>query len=173
MSSRTARVLAEFTVPSEAGNERTALAKVAEAVGGLLPAGPRLEALKTAVAEATMNAIEHGNGNRAELPVLIRVALHDKPPDAVTVAITDQGGQDAELAQSSPVPDLDAKLAGLQSPRGWGLFLIKNMVDDMSVHTDGLEHTVVLTMRLGDASTQQTTTAQQTTTKEQARAEHL
>ena len=57
MSSRTARVLAEFTVPSEPGNERTALAKVAEAVVGLLPAGPRLEALKTAVAKATMNAI--------------------------------------------------------------------------------------------------------------------
>lgn len=177
MSSRTARprVLAEFTVPSEAGNERTALAKVAEAVVGLLAAGPRLEALKTAVAEATMNAIEHGNGNRAELPVLIRVAVHDADhaPDALTVAITDQGGQDAELASSSPaVPDLDAKLAGLQSPRGWGLFLIKSMVDDLHVHTDGPEHTVVLTMRLDEPATTDTT-SQLTTSKEDTRAEHL
>ena len=164
MSPRTARVLAEFTVPSEPGNERAALAKVAEAVVGLLPAGPRLEALKTAVAEATMNAIEHGNNNRPELPVRVRVALHEQLPDAVTVAITDQGGQDAELAASSPaVPDLDAKLAGLQSPRGWGLFLIKNMVDELHVHTDGPEHTVVLTMRLGLGSI----------TKEDTRADHL
>jgi len=30
-------------------------------------------------------------------------------------------------------PDLDSKLAGEQSPRGWGLFLIKNMVDEMNI----------------------------------------
>ena len=94
----------------------------------------------------------------------VRVALHEQAPDAVTVAITDQGGQDAELAASSPaVPDLDAKLAGLQSPRGWGLFLIKNMVDELHVHNDGPEHTVVLTMRLGVGSI----------TKEDTRADHL
>ena len=28
-------------------------------------------------------------------------------------------------------PDLEAKLEGLQKPRGWGLFLIQNMVDDV------------------------------------------
>ena len=28
------------------------------------------------------------------------------------------------------MPDLEAKLAGLQTPRGWGLFLIGNMVDE-------------------------------------------
>src|SRR6202011_1822456 len=37
-----------------------------------LPA-QRLERLKTAVAEATMNAIEHGNGNRPEIPVEVEV----------------------------------------------------------------------------------------------------
>ena len=58
------RRLAAFEVASEPGNERLALARVAEAVAasGLAPA--RLERLKTAVAEATMNAIEHGNRGR-------------------------------------------------------------------------------------------------------------
>ncbi|MBK6434003.1 hypothetical protein [Candidatus Amarolinea dominans] len=46
-------------------------------------------------------------------------------------------------------PDLEAKLAGLQSPRGWGLFLIRSMVDDMRVTEDGVHHTVELIMNLG------------------------
>ena len=45
-------------------------------------------------------------------------------------------------------PDLEAKLEGLQKPRGWGLFLIRNMVDDLRVTTDGSNHTVELVMRL-------------------------
>ena len=48
------------------------------------------------------------------------------------------------------VKDLEAKLAGLQKPRGWGLFLIKNMVDDMRTHTTETHHTIELVMRLGE-----------------------
>jgi len=149
MDASTARgvVLADFRVPSEAGNERVAMAQVQDAVTGLAISGGRLEALKTAVAEATMNAIEHGNKNRPEVPVLLRVTT---VPDAVSVAITDRGGLAAGAEAASAPPDLDAKLAGLQSPRGWGLFLIKNMVDEMTVSTEGRTHTVVLTMHLAE-----------------------
>ena len=45
-------------------------------------------------------------------------------------------------------PDLEAKLAGLQSPRGWGLFLIKNMVDEMNVTKEENRHKVELVMNL-------------------------
>jgi anti-sigma regulatory factor (Ser/Thr protein kinase) len=139
-------VLADFSLSSETGNERVALARVADAVESRSLPPARLEALKTAVAEATMNAMEHGNGNRPELPVLVRVTAL---PTSVTVAITDQGGGAAAAAVAFPaVPDLAAKLAGLQSPRGWGLFLIRNMVDEMAVLTEGSEHTVLLTMHL-------------------------
>ena len=58
------RQLASFTVRSEPGNERLALAQVAEAVAGEGLSPARLERLKTAVAETAMNAIEHGNRNR-------------------------------------------------------------------------------------------------------------
>ena len=142
------RLVADFAVPSEPGNERVALAQVAESVRSCSLSPRRLEALKTAVAEATMNAIEHGNRNDPEVPVLLRVSVG---PGGVRVAITDQGGDAAAAAAASPaVPDLDAKLAGLQSPRGWGLFLIRSMVDEMSVVTDGSDHTVLLTMRLDE-----------------------
>ncbi|MDQ3646075.1 MAG: hypothetical protein M3345_03970, partial [Actinomycetota bacterium] len=52
-----------------------------------------------------------------------------------------------EIAEAE-TPDIEAKLAGLQSPRGWGLFLIKNMVDDMRVWSDELTHTVELVLHL-------------------------
>ena len=62
------------------------------------------------------------------------------------VRITDEGGE-REIAEVE-TPDLEAKLEGLQKPRGWGLFLIKNMVDDLRVTTDGKHHVVELVMRL-------------------------
>ncbi|HEX7974088.1 MAG TPA: ATP-binding protein [Anaerolineales bacterium] len=45
-------------------------------------------------------------------------------------------------------PDLDAKLEGRQSPRGWGLFLIQNMVDELHVKTDREHHTLELVVHL-------------------------
>jgi len=146
------RQLDTFTLASEPGNERLALARVAEAVKHHGLDGRRLERLKTAVAEATMNAIEHGNGNRAEVPVEVEVT---QDGDAIVVAISDQGGQGDQAAVPAPSPeepDLVRKLDGDQSPRGWGLFLIRNMVDAMEVTTNGQRHTISLTMRTGGAA---------------------
>jgi anti-sigma regulatory factor (Ser/Thr protein kinase) len=142
------RRLDTFTLASEPGNERLALARVAGAVKDLGLEGRQLERLKTAVAEATMNAIEHGNANRPEIPVEVEVT---QDGDQLIVAITDQGG--APVREGSPdEPDLFRKLDGDQSPRGWGLFLIRNMVDAMEVTTDGQRHTIWLTMRTGGAA---------------------
>jgi len=138
------RQLVEFDAPSAEGNERLALARVSSIVAPLGLSEPRLKRLETAVAEATMNAMEHGNGYRADLAVTLRV-LTDA--ESVRVQITDHGGAVAD--QESEVPDLEAKLAGLQRPRGWGLFLIKNMVDEAHEFSDGHLHTLELVMRLG------------------------
>src|SRR5918997_4561938 len=95
------RTLAEFSVPSEAGNERLAMETVAQAVRDLNIRGENLERLKTAVAEATMNAMEHGNRYRAEIPVLIEVAASDAD---LSVRITDEGS--GPPAFESETPDL-------------------------------------------------------------------
>ncbi len=143
------RQLDTFTLASEPGNERQALARVAGTVKDLGLEGRKLERLKTAVAEATMNAIEHGNGNRPEIPVEVEVT---QDGDRIIVAITDQGGLQAQAGVGPEEPDLVRKLDGDQSPRGWGLFLIRNMVDAMEVTTDGQRHTIWLTMRTGGAA---------------------
>jgi len=137
-------LLAEFEVASVEGNERLALERVGLAVAPLKLSPARLERLKTAVAEATMNAMEHGNSYRADQPVCVRVLAG---PELVRVQISDRG--EAPPAEPAEVPDIEAKLAGLQRPRGWGLFLIKNMVDESREINDDDRHTLELTMRLG------------------------
>jgi len=99
-----------------------------------------------------MNAMEHGNKYRPELPVLIRVRTSKT---MLSVCITDQGGD--QPIPDPETPDLEAKLAGRQSPRGWGLFLIQKMVDEMHVSSDEAHHTVELILYLeGDGHDRQT-----------------
>jgi anti-sigma regulatory factor (Ser/Thr protein kinase) len=137
------KVLAEFELPSTAGSEREVMDRVAAAVDEIGLPGPRLEKLKTAVSEAAMNAIEHGNDEDADLKVGVQVLVS---PEDLRVLITDQGGGN-EIPEVE-VPDIEAKIAGLQKPRGWGLFLIENMVDKMEVTSDDRHHTVELVLFL-------------------------
>ena len=131
-----------FSIPGEEGNERLAMDRVGGAVADLGISPARLERLKTAVSEATMNAIEYGSQGRADVPVDVEV---EATPDAVIVRITDRALSGA-VPDDAETPDIDLKLAGAQKARGWGLFLIQNMVDSMDVTTDGSTQTVTLTM---------------------------
>jgi anti-sigma regulatory factor (Ser/Thr protein kinase) len=123
---------------------------VAEAVAGVGLEPARLERLKTAVSEAAMNAIEYGSQSDPSIPIEIEAVRTEAD---LIVRVSDRG-------LSGPLggaeePDIDKKLAGEQKPRGWGLFLIKAMVDAIEVETHGTGQTVTLTMHLegaGDAS---------------------
>jgi serine phosphatase RsbU (regulator of sigma subunit)/anti-sigma regulatory factor (Ser/Thr protein kinase) len=143
------RALLRASLPGEQGNERVAMDQVAAAVAELGIAPDRVERLKTAVSEAAMNAIEYGSQNDPTIPVDIAV---DVEGDDLVVRITDRGLSGP--IGSAEEPDLEKKLAGDQKPRGWGLFLIKHMVDAMEVTAHGTGQTVALTLHLegaGDA----------------------
>ena len=135
------RELTAFDVASESGNEREAIERLVEALAGEQLEPARLERLKTAVGEATMNAMEHGNGFGSGLPV--RISMLASPAE-VRVRISDRGG--GKELPDAPQPDIDAKLAGEQTPRGWGLFLIRNMVDELHESSDCDIHTVELVL---------------------------
>jgi anti-sigma regulatory factor (Ser/Thr protein kinase) len=143
VASSNGSVLAEFELESAPGNEREAMERVERAIAGLGLQPARIERLKTAVGEATMNAMEHGNEYRPDRPVSIRV-LHSG--DRLRVQVTDRGG--AEELPEPEAPDLKAKLEGRQTPRGWGLFLIENMVDEARVTSEFGGRTVELELRL-------------------------
>jgi len=118
--------------------------RIAEVVEALDLSNQRLERLKTAVAEATMNAMQQGNRHRPEVPVVIEVLSSGAE---LSVRINDQG-ESLVPGPDTEVPDLEAKLEGLQTSRGWGLFLIRNMVDEMHIAIDEVRYTVGLVMHL-------------------------
>jgi serine/threonine-protein kinase RsbW len=138
------RTLAELSLPSEPGNERRASEEVARAVSELGLPQRSLERLKTAVAEATKNAMEHGNRYDPEVPVKIQVYLL---AECLLVRIIDRGSGPPP-SPDAQTPDLEAKLEGMQTQRGWGLFLIKNMVDELRVSGNPDHHTIELVIHL-------------------------
>lgn len=140
-------ILDSFRIPSLEGNERLAIDRVAQAVAQLGLETARLEKLKTAVGETVMNAMEHGNEYNPELEVAVEVSASDQ---LLRVKVSDQGGA-TEIPEAS-MPDLEAKLAGEQTPRGWGLFLIGEMVDEVNTAHENGHHIVELVMnREGEA----------------------
>ncbi|MFN8487239.1 MAG: SpoIIE family protein phosphatase [Caldilineaceae bacterium] len=142
------QMLAEFSIPSQPGNERQAMEQVTAVVTRELALSPRqLERIKTAVAEATMNAMEHGNHFQSDLPAELQVLT---TASHLIIRITDHGG--GQPIPEVHEPDLQAKLDGLQSPRGWGLFLIKNMVDELHISHDEQHHTLELRFNLSLAT---------------------
>jgi anti-sigma regulatory factor (Ser/Thr protein kinase) len=137
------RTLAELILPSIPGNERQAMEETAKAVQELHLPTRRLEQLKTAVAEATMNAMEHGNHYQPDVPVILQVQAS---ATALAVRISDQGEGSSDI--ETKMPDLEAKIAELQTPRGWGLFLIKNLVDELNIINNDSQHIIELIMNL-------------------------
>jgi serine phosphatase RsbU (regulator of sigma subunit)/anti-sigma regulatory factor (Ser/Thr protein kinase) len=141
------KTLDHFTVASEVGNERAVIQRVSSAVTSMQLPDRQLEQLKTAVGEAAMNAMEHGNHYQAEVPIDVEVLASDS---RVAVRISDEGG--ASQIPQPEIPDLAAKLAGEQSPRGWGLYLIQKLVDEMKISLDGQHHTIELIVKRQEAT---------------------
>jgi anti-sigma regulatory factor (Ser/Thr protein kinase) len=136
------RVLAEFQLESVPGNERVAAQRAIAVLTNLGLTERRLQQLETAVAEAALNAIEHGNQFDASKPVGVRVMADSTE---VCVWISDEGSGCSQGEVETP--DIFAKLAGQQTPRGWGLFLMSRLVDGFSdEYTDG-RHAMLLRVR--------------------------
>ena len=116
------------SLPSELGFEKVAMS-TAESVAELMGFSPdRIEDLKTAVAEACINAIEHGNELDRSLSVGVILSTRE---DHLEIKVIDEG---KGLRQAPPTPDIDRKMHGSESPRGLGMFLIQNLVDEAEWH---------------------------------------
>lgn len=134
-----------FRLPSEVGGEREAIRRLQELLEGLEVESARLENLSTAVGEAVMNAMEHAHGYDPSLEVEVEVVV---APNRISVAVTDLGGGDG-IVDRAAEPDLEAKLRGDQPPRGWGLFLVRALVDRVHETGDDDRHTLTLELELG------------------------
>ena len=133
----------EILIDSKLGYERVARASVA-AFGKLLGfSAERIEDLKTVVAEAAINAMQHGNKDRPDAKVAMSMNLKD---GALHIAVADSGGGIKDLP---PKPDIGRIIEKLDPPTGFGTFLIKQLADEVEFNemTDG-GHMVKMAIRL-------------------------
>jgi serine/threonine-protein kinase RsbW len=120
----TAGTSVEVRLPSRLGFEKVAMGTAAS-VAQLMGFPPeRIEDLKTAVAEACINAIEHGNHLNEKLSVGVILSAS---ADGLEVKVVDNG---EGISKQPPRPDIDRKVHGEEDPRGMGMFLIQALVDE-------------------------------------------
>ena len=133
----------EVNLPSVTGYERIAMECSATfaRIGGLVK--DRIEDLKTAVAEACLNAIQHGNQGCAEARVIVTMHLGDRD---FKVTVMDEGDGLFEIPQQI---DIRRKVARLEPPNGLGLFLIRQLVDQVEFNklNDG-GHVVKMVLKM-------------------------
>ena len=114
----------ELRLPSRLGYEKVAMhtaASVAQLMGF---SAERVDDLKTAVAEACINAIEHGNKLDDSLSVGVILSMD---ANSLEVKVTDTGEGPQGKTEA---PDIDKKMLGEEDARGMGMFLIQALVDE-------------------------------------------
>lgn len=114
----------EVRLPSELGFEKVALSTAASVAMLMGFSADRVEDLKTAVAEACINSIEHGNQMNPSVPVLVVLSMTE---DKLEVKVMDDG---TGIGVPPLPPDIDLKMLGEEDPRGMGMFLIQALVDE-------------------------------------------
>ena len=116
----------ELHIPSRLGYEKIAMNTAASAARLMGFTEERVEDLKTAVAEACINAMEHGNKLDESLSVGLVLSMN---ADSLEVKVLDTGaGAGAE--GHGMAPDIDKKMHEEEKARGMGMFLIQALVDE-------------------------------------------
>jgi len=122
----------ELRLPSRLGFEKVAMGAAATLATLMGFEEDRVEDLKTAIAEACINAMEHGNSFNDLLLVTLTFTLEQ---NTLEVKVRDCG---SGVHKRRPhAPDLERKIKGEEAPRGLGMFLIQSLVDEAEWKEDG------------------------------------
>lgn len=134
----------EVRLPSRLGFEKVAMSTAASVAKLMGFRDERIDDLKTAIAEACINAIEHGNRLNEKLSVGVILSAGT---DALEIKVMDDG---KGMGSRPTKPDIDRKMHGEEDPRGMGMFLIQALVDEAEwvVGTNGKGSYVRLVIRL-------------------------
>ncbi len=112
----------EISLPGIPGFEKVARDAAAALADQMGFSQDRIEDLKTAVAEACMNAAEHGNDG--DITAQVRVVLRAEE-SRLSVSVNDQGR--GTLPDPLPEPGFPDR------QRGWGLFFIDRLMDQVTI----------------------------------------
>jgi serine/threonine-protein kinase RsbW len=112
----------EIAIPSELGYEKVAISAITVIAQKMGFSADRVDDLKTAIGEAIINAIEHGNQLNVDVKVLVILTIQEK---SLALHVVDEGKQ--------IIPDLSRERGERPDNRGWGMFLIKSLMDEVEV----------------------------------------
>lgn len=131
----------ELNIPSNPIFERVVRASAAEVGSAFGFSAERVEDLKLAISEAVNNAIDHGNCREAGKLVAV---VFEIDGEKLEIRISDEGPGVERVDISRRVVD-EANLEAGQL-RGFGMYLIGELVDDLEVSSS--QRGTVLTLRL-------------------------
>ena len=128
---------------NQLGYERVAMACSASFAQMMGLSAERIEDLKTMVSEAAINAMEHGNKGRPDARVTVSM---DCQGNTLNVAVSDEGNG---IKVHPPKPEIEKIIEDLESPVGFGLFLIKQLADKVEFNksSDG-GHVVKMAIKM-------------------------
>ena len=134
----------ELILSNQIGYERIAMACSASFAKMFDCPPERIEDLKTVVAEAAINAMQHGNKDRPDARVIVYMDYGD---NAINVSVLDEGDGINELP---PTPDIERIMNKLDPPIGFGVFLINQLSDkvEFNIMTDE-GHAVRMAINIG------------------------
>jgi len=113
-----------------------AASKTATAMAEFMKMTPdRIDEVRMAVVEACINAFEHSHSPDRKVYMKFEV-LGEKEPESLRITVRDTGVgfQPEDIAE----PHIEDKLKAMRK-RGWGLKIIRGLMDDVEIHsgTDG------------------------------------
>jgi serine/threonine-protein kinase RsbW len=122
----------ELRLPSRLGYERIAMDAATSLARRMGFPSERIDALRTALAEAVTNAIEHGNQQDDAMKVLVVLTVRQ---DELVVSVADQGRKILDPAIVRQNPTIEQSLIK-PDKGGWGIWLIRELVDEVEFSTD-------------------------------------
>jgi len=115
--------------------------KTATAIAESIRMSPdRIDEVRMAVVEACINALEHSQASDREVFVTFQV-LGDMGPEKLRIMVHDNGvGFSPEILEE---PTMAGKLKAVRK-RGWGLKIIRGLMDEVEIRSDAEGTTVVM-----------------------------
>ncbi len=119
--------------------------KTATAIAESMHMSPdRIDEVRMAVVEACINAFEHSRAEEREVYVTFEVLGVDKDPEKLRITVRDTGiGFNPDEQKE---PRIEEKILA-QRKRGWGLRIIRGLMDEVEIHS-GSEGTTVVMSKL-------------------------
>jgi serine/threonine-protein kinase RsbW len=119
-----------MTIPVAPEMEIVATAQAAALGEYIAMSRDKIDEVKLALVEACINAFEHANCRDEQLHLTFRLGREGKEREWLEVEVLDRGRGFNHTAVEAPSPE---KTFSSHRKRGWGLQIIKSLMDDVDI----------------------------------------